>query len=58
MRTVLLFAFGLLDPAMLASLLAGLLLIAAFVVGQAREWVGSRREMDRQLADLLKEERP
>lgn len=56
-RTVLLIVFAVLAVAMLASLLAGLLLTAAFVVQQARVWVGSRREMDRQLADLLRERR-
>lgn len=34
---------------------AGVAAGAAFVVQQARELHGSRREMDRQLADLLKE---
>lgn len=50
--TVVLALFGVV---MLASLLAGVLLLAAFVVGQAREWVLSRREMRRQLDDLIRE---
>ena len=55
MRTALLIVFALAGVVMLASLLGGLLLLAAFAVQRARELHGSRREMDRQLADLLKE---
>lgn len=57
MRTALLIVFALAGVVLLVSLLAGLLRIAAFVVQQVRVWVGSRREMDRQLADLLREKR-
>lgn len=53
--TALVVPAALVGVVLLVSLLAGVLLIAAFVVGQARVWVGSRREMDRQLADLLKD---
>lgn len=55
MRTALLIVFALAGVVMLASLLGGLLLLGSFAVTRARELHGSRREMDRQLADLLKE---
>lgn len=47
--------FALAGVVMLASLLGGLLLLGSFAVTRARELHGSRREMYRQLADLLKE---
>lgn len=55
MRTVLLLVFALFGVLMLASLLAAVLLLAAYVIGQARQWVLSRREMRRQLDDLIRE---
>ena len=53
--TALTFLLALFGVVMLASLLGAVLLLAAFMVGQGREWVLSRREMRRQLDDLIRE---
>ncbi len=55
MRTALLIVFALAGVVMLASLLGGLLLLGSFAVTRARELHGSRREMRRQLDDLIRE---